>query len=385
MNPTRIWYLLGRKLAGEASLEEIRELEQLLVDAPEIAAQAEIHNQYFDKRPGNQAPSEEEIQAWQKQLKRMEEVANPETRAPEFRICKTRGHQTHKWLTLQKTILAAAAVIPLTLLSIWLFRPAQLTGKTSSSQKSPITTLQTTTDKIKDTLPDGTTIWLNSNTRLSYKQNFGRNNRDLTLEGEAFFDVVHKAELPMVVHAGPIAIRVLGTAFNVKSYREDNRVEASLLRGAIELTLDADRQHRILLKPNQKITIRIKGDGVSIDSASDNHPAATASGNPGTPPPFTLNTLSVESRSGLIPEVSWIENKLVFNTERLYELTEQMQRWYHVTISIPDTALAKEKFTGVLENETLEEALSALQLTYPFHYKINGAHVIITKNKKEMR
>ena len=384
MNPTRIWYLLGRKLAGEASLEEIRELEQLLADAPEIAARAEIHSQFFDKHPGDQAPSKEETLAWQKQLARIEQEQAASRQLPDpaadFTSAFTETGETRKWSAPKKIFLAAAVLIPLALGSVWLFKPGEPSPKTASNRENLVTVLQTTSDKIKDTLPDGTTVWLNSNTRLSFNRNFGRNNRELTLEGEAFFDVVHKAELPMVVHAGPVAIRVLGTAFNVKSYNGDNKVEAALIRGAIELTLvDADRQHKILLRPNEKITVRIRGNHGSIDSGSRTPPMTAASGNQNTPSPFTLNALSVETRSGLIPEVSWIENKLVFNSEPLYELAEQMQRWYHVNITIPDTTLAKEKFTGVLENESLEEALSALQLTYPFHYKIDGAHVIITK------
>ena len=392
MDSTRIWYLLGRKLAGEATLEEIRELEQLLAAAPDIAAQAEIHSLYFDKHPATQEPTEEEVQAWKNQLQRILDrfpedfavAAPPTAAAPMPTLDAPRKGRLKKILLFTA---AAAVIVPLIL--VFIGRPLTKSAITRNGPSTgPATEYPasegkaTAAEKTKATLPDGSIVWLNSYSRITYNKAFGRNNRDLTLTGEAFFDVVHKAELPMVVHAGPVTIRVIGTAFNVRSYTDDHKVEAALIRGAIELTLPPGQANsisskRILLKPNQKITVKLPPVAGSQDDKSA-APVTTQAIK--TAPLFRIDTLTVESRSGLIPEVSWIENKLVFNSEPLHELAEKMERWFHVTIKINDAALANEKFTGAFENETLEEALSALQLTYGFHYRIEHNKVFITKN-----
>src|ERR1700738_3910132 len=84
--------------------------------------------------------------------------------------------------------------------------------------------------------PDGTLVVLNENSRISYNADYGRPNREITLEGEAYFDVARNPGSPLVIHAGNINIKVLGTSFDVKAYPRDRQVEASLIRGAIELS-----------------------------------------------------------------------------------------------------------------------------------------------------
>lgn len=384
MDSTRLWHLLGRKLAGEATLEEIRELEKLLAESPEIAAQAEIHAHYFAKNHKDGGPTTEESIAWQRQLRRMQDEA-PEAgdagmgSVSEQGAVPERSSATLQWRGRRRRIgmLASAAVLlSLVILFVWQRAFRESSSSLPGGDNSFVTELKTTVDKIKNTLPDGSIVWLNSNSRISYDKDFGKNNRNLTLTGEAFFDVVHKAELPMVVHAGLIDIRVKGTAFNVRSYQGDDEVEASLIRGSIELTFAVDRDRKIMLKPNEKIVVR-RGESDKRDSYRADKRADSADKNNSLH--YRIDSLAVESRSGLIPEISWIENKLVFNSEPLRELTEKMERWYHVRIQIKDTMLSEERFTGVLENETLTEALSALQLTYPFHYSIDKDQVIISK------
>src|SRR5690606_37889089 len=85
-------------------------------------------------------------------------------------------------------------------------------------------------------LADGTKVWLNAASRISYGKNFGNGAlRDVYLDGEAFFDVAHDPDKPFIVHTSSIQIKVLGTSFNVRSYAEDNTIETTLVQGKVRI------------------------------------------------------------------------------------------------------------------------------------------------------
>jgi transmembrane sensor len=104
-------------------------------------------------------------------------------------------------------------------------------------------------------LPDGTNVWLNADSKIIYPGNFQGETREVSLVGEAFFDVVKNVNKPFIIHTGTMDVKVLGTAFNVRSYPGEMTTEASLLRGLIEVTLNGTEKKKILLKPNEKLTV----------------------------------------------------------------------------------------------------------------------------------
>ena len=110
--------------------------------------------------------------------------------------------------------------------------------------------------RTKVVLPDGTQVWLNSNSKLKYSPDFNLHSREVDLEGEAYFDVAKDMERPFIVHASTIDVRVLGTAFTIKSYPQDETIEATLLKGAIEISgRDNPGAPRIILKPDEKLVL----------------------------------------------------------------------------------------------------------------------------------
>ena len=92
---------------------------------------------------------------------------------------------------------------------------------------------------------------------------------------------------------------------------------------------------------------------------------------------YHIDNLQPEPSSSIIPEVAWLQNKLVFNGEPLSEIVEKMQRWYGVTIEIKDDRLNDLRFTGAFNNETLREALNALQATYPFEISADNNRITL--------
>lgn len=128
-------------------------------------------------------------------------------------------------------------------------------------------------------LSDGTKIWLNSQSKLIYPTQFSDKERNVRLEGEAFFDVAHKEHLPFVVHSPLLAIKVLGTKFNVKAYFDEKSV-VTLAEGKVEVETN-DCKNRLTLKPNEQVSIGGAGmpDGPSIlGSVKDGQPVIVEDG-----------------------------------------------------------------------------------------------------------
>lgn len=204
-------------------------------------------------------------------------------------------------------------------------------------------------------LDDGTQVWLNQHSTLEYNDAFGTEKRELKLTGEAFFDVAHNADAPFRVHSGTVDITVKGTAFNVNAYKSDE-VEVALLRGSVAVTSKEQKNKEILLKPNQRLTMR-NGEKIALD---------------------TILTPQLAEKTDTIPQdVKWTNNTLAFKREKLANLAKLMENRYNVQITISTESLKNQRFTGAITNESLTEMLEALRLSYPFEYKINGNKVTV--------
>ena len=214
--------------------------------------------------------------------------------------------------------------------------------------------------KSKITLPDGSTVNLNSGSTLRYPAEFDSENRNVSIEGEAYFDVKKDSHHPFLVKTNGIIIRVLGTKFNVKSYPEEKTVETTLVSGKVELyannTVISNRNRLMVLKPNQQAVFEvIKGQKDSILSLVCNQ---------------NVDVSSI---------ISWKDNRLKFCDEKFADLAQKLERWYNVDIDIKDQELQSTPFSGVFEKETVEQSLNALRLAAPFKYKMEKNQIIILR------
>jgi ferric-dicitrate binding protein FerR (iron transport regulator) len=235
-------------------------------------------------------------------------------------------------------------------------------------------------------LPDGTKVWLNAGSRLSYDSDMLRKDiRAVTLSGEAFFDVAKDKDRCFVIHTDKIAIRVLGTAFNVKAYPRDKITETTLMRGSVELTVNNKPYQKIVLKPKEKFALIDDGQpDPSSDPGVDPDPASAKSGRPAAPHTSNKEKLVIQDvvpvevdDKEYVKEVSWVEDNLVFQNETLEELAPKMERWFNVQIELDNARIRSLHFTGIFHKETVEQAFAALQFIQPFKFKITDNHVYI--------
>lgn len=366
-----IWHLVSRKLSGEATLEELRELHQALKDDPEIAYKVELYTFFFEHPIQHQRSNEQKSHSWgnlQTKLK--------ETFPGDFIPANTPGTTRESPFSVYKKWIAiAAAIVIITTSAIYFFSYKNL------QHKQQVATIEASTNEMntmpgtrsKTVLPDGTTVWLNSDSRITYNANFGETKREVVLTGEAFFDVVHNTEVPMVVHTKNVNIWVKGTAFNVRSYPGSKKVETSLIRGAVELTTDADPERKIVLKPNEKIVLDMpEADTITAAVANTPQPEKTFA---------KQNLYHIQqlngSRYNVIPEISWVENKLVFDNESFTDVISKMEKWYNMEIVLENKELANKNFSGAFKKEDITTALQALQFINSFQFEIKGSTVYI--------
>jgi transmembrane sensor len=223
-------------------------------------------------------------------------------------------------------------------------------------------------------LSDGTVVTLNSETTLKYPSAFDGATREVYLDGEAFFDVAKDAAHPFIVHAGKMNIRVLGTAFNVKSYLNDKDMETTLIRGAIEVTLSDRPSDRIILKPNEKLIL----SNTAFKKPQIDPSTPVAEESTGTDTDYSLTNLThFKSNDTTIVETSWVNNELVFKDEDFGELANRMERWYGVKIKFKSADARNYRFTGMFVKENVLEAMNALKLIERFNYKYKNETIYI--------
>jgi ferric-dicitrate binding protein FerR (iron transport regulator) len=227
------------------------------------------------------------------------------------------------------------------------------------------------------TLSDGSTVWLNSGTKLRYQSNFGKEGRDLFLEGEAYFVVAKNAEIPFTVRTSDVCVTAIGTAFNVKAYNEEGSIETTLEKGEVRIdALDNSRikpeSTPVYLKPNQKAVYIKSNKNISVNSSVQqvqknvNESAAKIKTIP----------LSIENMSDTKLTTSWKDSRWIFKSEKLLSLKPILERRYDISIIFMDSVLMSYKFTGTLKEESLEQVLKAICLASPIKYEINHNQVI---------
>lgn len=390
MTQDRLWELLAKKLSGEATLPEMDELQGLLRKSPDLHYPLQtISDLWF--QPVSQ--TEDTEAAYDRHLVRMNTsgvgIEETDTLNSNLSLVSAAGEtsaensasndemdtlqEMEQYRRRRRFRLASAVAIVLALLGggWFLFQPVKPQLATIPADSAMVSEISTRNgSKSKVVLPDGSQVWLNSGSKITYGKEFGATAREVNLTGEAFFDVVKNPEKPFIIHARDIDIRVVGTAFNVKSYPGDKTTETSLIRGIIEVNIRNRPKEKIILKPNEKLVVA--SNEPQPKTIKPVLPAAKPA------PQVVIDNISYLPADSTVIETSWMDNKLIFRNESFRELANRMERWYGVSIQFDNTKLEEVRFNGTFQGETLQQALRALTITAPFVYKINKEVVTIT-------
>ncbi len=374
----RIWTLVSRKLSGEATASELTELSDLINSDANTKLYLQAIEEFWKILPER---DEDFLEAtYHLHVRRLKEKGFDLEKDKEIDESQALYFDYQDRLSRKsgrKNFVIAFSVLAVFAFLFFIFYNSGNTTPSATNAgiaQSEVSTQIGARSKIQ--LPDGTSVWLNGGSKLVYDSlHFGENMREVTLTGEAYFDVVENKDRPFIIHANKINIRVLGTAFNVKAYPGEKNTETSLIRGSIEVTMQ-DRQDKIMMKPNDKLIV--SNEELPQEKGSPIIPkGATIVADPTF---ISMRHLTLASDENTIIETAWVDNKLVFDKETFQEVALKMERWYGVTIHIEDDKLKLQFLTGTFEKETVAEALNALQMSTPiFKYKIDKQTITIFK------
>jgi transmembrane sensor len=229
-------------------------------------------------------------------------------------------------------------------------------------------------------LPDGSQIWLNAGSKLKYSNLFNVSNREVTLEGEGYFNVSKDEKLTFTVNAADLSIKAVGTIFNVKAYPDESFVKTVLIEGKVNIQKQTAKRNSkvIVLLPDQSATYFKSDAKIYVTETAGNDKKVDK----------INKTLSVKKgKIYLAKEVdseiytSWKDEYWIFKSEPLSELAKKIERRYNVIISFDSENLKNYKFSGSFKDETLEQVLNAIALSSPVMYSIKGKNIIFKEDK----
>ena len=351
MDKDRIFELLARKMANEATTHELEELDELLARYPDSIYYDEILAQlWVNSRNSTENNPDIDSAYLRHQLKFKNEL-----------LLSEKKQATPNWYP-SKIQLGIFCAVSILFFLVFFF---------VKKEEQSILNIQIIAGKglrKKTTLPDGTVVWLNSDSKLSYNSNIGQNStRIVYLTGEAFFDVAHHNNRPFIVRTSKISVNVLGTAFNVKAYPKDKKSEATLIRGSIELSVNNRPEQKILLSPSEKFAFVQNRAGKEEGAPITQDISLTIE---------HINPVIIGDKV-YIEETSWKDSQLVFKNESFEALKPKLERWFNVRIHMNEQKIKSYQFTGVFNKENIKEALTAMQLIKPFNFKLTANDVII--------
>ncbi|WP_166332858.1 FecR family protein [Sphingobacterium chungjuense] len=217
-------------------------------------------------------------------------------------------------------------------------------------------------------LEDGSKITLNGSSKLIYPKSFeDAATREVTLIGEAYFDVAKDAEKPFLIHTPRMEIRVLGTAFNVRDYQEDQQAETSLIRGQVEVWKTGQEKEKFILKPKEKFVL----ENPPVEAMK----AIREKNEPHTLPNVATNIrpIAISEKDGQSTETEWMIKRVTIMDESLAQIARRLERIYGVKITIKNQAVANQVYSATFDNEPVDDILQGLQAVAAFRYQKDTA------------
>lgn len=373
MTIDRFWELLSKKHCGEVSTAEMKEFEELLHAHPEWKNAADTLSGLNFQSTLFEDSNEAEI-AFEIHLNRMKKAdieftsieSNPEIQTVE------RTRNSKRWL-IPVSVIAGGLIL--------FFVLENMIGPSEKRNKKQSTLSQVSTkpgSRTQIQLPDGSVVRLNSSSSLTYDKNFGKSVREVSLTGEAFFDVTKDSSHPFIIHTSVIDVKVLGTAFNVRSYPNDANTETSLIRGKVEVTVKNRANEKVYLEPNEKLVVA--NDNSTVDKTPASQPDLSNKTDLTPKPIYSVQHLTLNPVDSTFVETSWIDNRLIFQeNETFKEVALKMERWYGVQINFTSEKVAGYRPFASFKNETITQALDELKLGFKFNYKIEGTIITISQ------
>ena len=312
-------HLIQKNTEGKLNLKEQIELSEAMADRQNSVAAEILHLEWTSQLESSSSSGHD--------LNPILDRVHHQIRVNENK----KGSRFSWWQSFQR--IAAILIIPLFLSALAYFyfqSKKSLVSESMAEIQCPMGA------RIKFELPDGSTGFLNSGSKLKYPVQFSQGRR-VELEGEAYFEVVHSHNLPFHVTTKNLDIKVLGTSFNVIANEDENTEEVVLQTGKVDVSSRNGKQFAVL-NPNEQLTLDVKKRT------------------------FTQTKVEASQYTG------WKEGKLIFRNENMQQVARRLSRWYNADVELEGTHLDPYTFHATFIDESLDEVLKLLSLTAPLSY-----------------
>ncbi|MCY7358321.1 MAG: FecR domain-containing protein [Rudanella sp.] len=325
--------LLAKYIAGEATPDERTEVRQWLADDPDHPLELARFERIWQAAGNRSEPENRQLfdtdTAWSRVRGQMHQPEQSIKKPSDYEQVVKPIRQTPRWISWARV---AAAVLLVGTLSVLTYRSFQ--GPDSIDQTTTFLTQSTTKTTRSLTLPDGSTVLLNRNSSIRYPNTFLGQTREVTLIGEAFFDVKPNTQQPFIIHAQDTDVRVVGTSFGVRAY--DRNVRVSVKTG------------RVVVRKKQQEVVLIPGQQATIDPTADTLRRL---------PRFDANALAYSTK------------QLNFTNQSLASVVETLSDYYQTDINLSASSLQTCRLTARFENESVETVLGVVAETLQLSVK----------------
>ncbi|SHF30236.1 FecR family protein [Fodinibius roseus] len=347
-------------ISGSYSAEDKAFVEQWVKEKPGRQKKLKELKAVWEKTGSLRLLEEEDVtSAWYSFKTKMEEKSAPKypSAAGHSNYYKT-NYRTKKGVTSWSVLFKAAAVLLVAagLFSVYLSEYAPTEEATVSEAPVEHTIRSERGERATFRLSDGTIATLNAGSTIRYSESFGKNTREIALEGEAYFRVNNEGQTdPFVVNTEKASVRDIGTEFNVRAYNTEN-TDIVVSKGRVEVSTLKDSA-----ATGNRVTVT-GGDMVRV--TGENSPL-------------------VVQKADLEYALAWLDEKLMFKKEPFRDIKKRLERFYDVHITVKDSVLNSKKITASFEEEELEQVIRVLALSLNAEYEISGRTVLLKRKDQQ--
>lgn len=355
MEAEKIQELIFKVLEDWATRSEKEDLQKIFEKDPKWKEAFEVLKSLKTTVEDAAFPGEKELEAIEKRnLLQLENKIEEGDR--DFVVLRSQS-RFKKWM------MAASFLLVTGLAAFFVFQKKNMEKTEKVVSQRTLSVGKTTSLELKD----GTKVWLNKDSKLTYSDSFDKENRVVSLDGEAFFHVNKDSLHPFIVHLkDDIDIEVWGTQFNVKSYSNSPYLETSLFEGKI--TLNLKKKDSILtVLPEEKVLINTEKLLAGTEIKKINRES------------IRFEKIEENPIDRQIPDTAWMSNRFSFSDRLFGELAFDLERRFDKKFVFEEEKLKEFHLTGSFEGESLKTVLRALQITTPFAYEITEEEVILKK------
>ena len=330
MNNKPYFRLLEKYILNQATEQEVRELIYFLKTDPEL-------NNWFEIQISDSLSAISDDLNLKMYKKICEKIGD------EKRPKKPITASIYKWMRI-----AAYIILPVLII----YRSYYLYTNHKNDEESPMLITVERGEKANITLPDGSRVWLNSGSNLTYYNTYNKDKRFLQLNGEAYFEIVPNARKKFIVQCVDLNVEVLGTTFDIKAYDEDSIVSAVLVEGKVKIAIPDSIWE---ITPGERVVFNKSSNSVFSEMVYPNY--------------FT----------------EWRKNRLRFENEPFSEIAKTISRIYNIDYVFADESIGDLRFTGSVNNINLKSMMEVISLTSPITYDVKNDLIVFYKHNSKKK